>query len=150
MKNFMNKVMATLNNAMVQTGSYVNKHKKVISFSYLFAMLMSCLGVTAFATEPTPAATADAYPLWQTTDAVLDIIFPIIVVVGVIMVIVGVILFFISRFNEQAVTGPLIILAIGIGLVLIRALLGNTISWIAFQQMYPDSGLTKDTWSGLF
>ena len=106
----------------------------MIGFAYLFSFLASCFGLaTAY------AADADDYPLWASVDAVLDIIFPIVIVIGIILVVVGVIVFFIQKFNEQSITGALILIAVGIGLILVRALLGNTISWIAFHQMYPNA-----------
>ena len=138
----MNQLFMRLNAVMLQASDVVMKNKKMISFVYMLSLLTSGIGVAAFAGS-TGAETG--YALWKTTEAVLNIIFPIIVVVGVILVIVGIILLFINRFNEQSITGPLLILAVGVGLILIRALLGNTISRIAFEQMYP--GESWDTYN---
>lgn len=130
MKNLLNKLMTNFNRNIADVALQVNKHKRMFTFAYLFAAVMSCFRVLAFAAD-------DSYALWRTTEAVLNILFPVFVVIGIILLIVGIILIFVSRFNEQSITGPLIIAAVGAALIVIRALLGNFIKEIAFEQMYP-------------
>lgn len=131
MKNFLSKMTISCNKALSDTALLLEKHKKMLTFTYLFALLMSCSTAVAFADN------FDDYPLWKTTQAVLDIIFPIFVVIGILLLIIGIILLLINRFNEQSLTGPLIILAVGVALIVVRVLLGSVVTEIAFEQMYP-------------
>lgn len=135
MKKSITKMIMSLNRTFTDAAILAGRHRKILVFAYLFAFLSSCFPVVALAAN----SNFDNYPLWKTTQAVLDIIFPIFIVVGVIMCIVGIVLIFVSRFNEQSITGPLIIAAVGVGLIVIRMLLGDFISAIAFEQMYPDA-----------
>lgn len=131
MEKSLRKMAMSCNKALTDAAILFQKHKKAITFTYLFALLFSCGTSIAFADE------FDNYPLWKTTQAVLDVIFPLFVVIGVLLVILGIILLLINRFNEQSLTGPLIILAVGVVLIVVRAFLGDFISEIAFEQMYP-------------
>lgn len=135
MKNLIQKIGTSCNKTFTDAAILAGKHRKMLTFAYFFAFLFSCFPAFAFAA----GSNFDNYPLWKTTQVVLDILFPIFIVVGVILLIVGIILFFISRFNEQSITGPLIITAVGVGLIVIRVLLGDFISEIAFEQMYPNA-----------
>lgn len=126
--------------SLCEATRFANEHKKNLLAMYAFALLASCSSIFAL------AAWEDQFPLWATTKAVLDVIYPLFVVVGIILLVVGIIMLFISRFNEQSITGPLIIIAVGIGLIVIRALLGGVIEDIAFRQMYPNE-VQNEGWS---
>lgn len=133
MKNVLRKITASCNKALFNASLLLKKHEKTLTLTYLLAVLTSCSTAVAFADD------FDDYPLWRTTQAVLNIIYPIFVVIGILLLIIGIILLLINRFNEQSLTGPLIILAVGVALIVIRALLGSVVTEIAFEQMYPDA-----------
>lgn len=132
MKNFYGKTMMACSDLILKAAAIAKEHKKAISFAYLVSILTGCFGSIAF------AADISDYPLWATTKAVLDFIFPVFIVVGIVLVLVGIAMILVSRFNEQSITGPLIILVVGATLILIRVVFGSTISKIALEQLYPE------------
>lgn len=134
MRTKINNLRERMMLSLIEATRFANENKKSIFAMYAFAFLTTCIPTLAKA-----AGWEEKFPLWAATDAVLNVIYPIFVVVGIILLIVGVIMVFISRFNEQSITGPLIIVAVGIGLIIIRALLGGVVEKIAFNQMYPDA-----------
>ena len=131
MKTKVNQLREKLLFSLCEAVRFTNENKKSLVAMYAFALLTACFPMFA------KAEWQDQFPLWATTNAVLNVIYPIFVVVGLILLVIGVLMIFISRFNEQSITGPLIIVAIGIGLIAIRMLLGGVIEDVAFNQMYP-------------
>ena len=134
MRDLINKLVFTCNQKALQVSDVVAKNKKYISFAYMFALLFSLGTSLAFAAVPD----VNKVPLWVATQAILDVVYPVLVVIGFVVLVIGVILIFVQKFNEQSITGPIIMCAVGAGLIVIRILLGGTIARIAFNQMYPE------------
>ena len=142
MKNLLRNLSTRCNQVAFNTIEKMNKHKKMLSFAYMFALLTACVpSLLAFADQ---APGKDAISEWLMVEAVLSPIYTVMIIVGILVTVIGIILLFIARFNEQSITGPLITIAVGAALILVRALVGPVINEIAFNQMYKTQGYTYD------
>lgn len=139
MKNLFSNLSMLIGQRFYAATEAMNKHKKLLTFAYLFALITSCFPMIARAEEK--------FELWQSVNVVTNIIYTFIIVIGIIAFLVGVILMLISKFNEQAITTPLIFIGVGVGLILLRALIGPAIEKIAFGQMYP--GHSWEDWEAV-